>query len=164
MHPIRVKEIQCGEPEGAHERGMAFVEDESMVSLQAPADLVVTSGGGAPLDGTFYQAIKGISTASGIVRPGGAILLCAALGEGVGSASFEKILRSCDSPEDFEMQLADERFFAIDQWMVQHLCQAHRRARLMLYTDGMPEEAARDLWESLERGLENGAVVDLRNA
>jgi benzil reductase ((S)-benzoin forming) len=27
-----------------------------------------------------------------------------------------------------------------------------------------PEEAARDLWESLERGLENGAVVDLRNA
>ena len=27
-----------------------------------------------------------------------------------------------------------------------------------------PEEAARDLWEILERGLENGAVIDLRNA
>jgi nickel-dependent lactate racemase len=141
----RIAGVFCGDPEVAHERGMAFVEDESMISLEAPADLVVTSGGGAPLDATFYQAIKGISTASGIVRPGGAILLCAALNEGVGSASFEKILRGCESTEDFEMQLSDERFFAIDQWMVQHLCQAHRRARLLLYTDGMPEEAAREM-------------------
>jgi len=141
----RVAGVFCGDPEVAHERGMAFVEEESLVSLDAPADLVITSGGGAPLDATFYQAIKGISTASGIVRPGGAILLCAALSEGVGSASFEKILRGCESPEDFETQLSDDRFFAIDQWMVQHLCQAHRRARLLLYTDGMPAEAAREM-------------------
>ena len=124
---------------------MAFVERESLVSLDEPADLVITSGGGAPLDSTFYQAIKGISTASSIVKPGGAILLCAALSEGVGSASFEKLIRECRDPRDFEARLDDDRFFAIDQWMVQHLCQAHRRARVLLYTDAFPPAAVAEL-------------------
>jgi nickel-dependent lactate racemase len=124
---------------------MAFVARESLVSLDEPADLVIASGGGAPLDSTFYQAIKGISTASAIVKPGGAILLCASLSEGIGSASFEKLIRECANPRDFEMRLSDDRFFAIDQWMVQHLCQAHRRARILLYTDAIPPEAVAEL-------------------
>ena len=90
--------VFCGDIEQAHAEGMRFVEDEALVSLDAPADLVITSGGGDPLDATFYQAIKGISAASGVVRPGGVILLCAALGEGVGSASFERLLRGFRQP------------------------------------------------------------------
>ena len=154
----RVAGVFCGDPEAAHAEGMDFVESESLVSLDEPADLVITSAGGAPLDATFYQSIKGISTASGIVRPGGAILLCAALTEGVGSASFEKVLRENASPKAFEKRLEDDRFFAIDQWMVQHLCQAYRRARLLLYTDGLPREAVGELLvepvSSPEDGLE----------
>jgi len=137
--------VFCGHPEAAHAEGMAFVERESLVSIDEPADLVITSGGGTPLDSTFYQSIKGISTAASIVKPGGAILLCASLSEGVGSASFEKLLRECADPRDFETRLRDERFFAIDQWMVQHLCQAHRRARVLLYTDAFPPAAAAEL-------------------
>jgi len=137
--------VFCGDPEAAHAEGMAFVERESLVSVDEPADLVITSGGGAPLDSTFYQSIKGISTAASIVKPGGAILLCAALSEGVGSASFEKLIRECRDPREFEMRLGDDRFFAIDQWMVQHLCQAHRRARVILYTDAFPPAAVAEL-------------------
>lgn len=141
----RISAVSCGHLEAAHAEGMRFVEREAGVALDDYADLVITSGGGHPLDATFYQAIKGISTASGIVKPGGVILLCASLSEGVGSASFEKLLRECASPSDFERLLADDRFFAIDQWMVQHLCQAHRRARVLLYTDGLPPQTAREL-------------------
>ncbi len=141
----RVAGVFCGDALRAHAEGMAFVAAESRVSLDAPADLVVTSAGGHPLDATFYQAIKGISTASGIVRPGGAILLCASLSEGIGSASFEKLLRESASAGAFEQRLGDERFFAIDQWMVQHLCQAKRRARLLVYSDGLPPETLREL-------------------
>jgi nickel-dependent lactate racemase len=141
----RVIGVFCGDPEEAHADGMAFVDRESHAALDEPADLVIVSAGGAPLDATFYQAIKGIATASCIVRPGGAILLCAALSEGVGSASFEKLLRETRSPEEFELRLADDAFFAIDQWMLQHLCQAQRRARVLLYTDGLPLEAAGEL-------------------
>jgi nickel-dependent lactate racemase len=141
----RIAGIFCGHPETAHAAGMDFVEAESLVARDAPADLVLVSGGGDPLDATFYQSIKGVSTASGIVRPGGVILLVAALSEGVGSASFEKLLRETRDAGEFELRLADDSFFAIDQWMVQHLCQALRRARVLLYSDGLPLEAAGEL-------------------
>ena len=141
----RIAGVFCGDVEQAHAEGMRFVESEALVSLDAPADLVIASAGGDPLDATFYQSIKGISAASGVVRSGGVILLCAALGEGVGSPSFEALLRGCASPADFERRLADASFFEIDQWMVQHLCQAHRRARILLYSDGLPEAVLREL-------------------
>jgi nickel-dependent lactate racemase len=158
----RVVGVFCGDLEAAHAEAMRFVELESHVAIDAPADLVVVSGGGHPLDATFYQAIKGVAAGAGIVRPGGAILLCAALAEGIGSASFEKLIREAPSPEAFERQLADDRFFAIDQWMVQHLCQARRRARVLLYTDGLPLETAGELLveavaspeEGVRRGLD----------
>lgn len=141
----RISGVFCGDPERAHAQGMAFVAEEARADLAAPADCVIVSAGGHPLDASFYQAIKGVATAASIVRPGGAILLCAALSEGIGSPSFEKLLRETRSPEDFELRLEDDAFFAIDQWMVQHLCQAWRRARILLYTDGMPREAAGEL-------------------
>ncbi|MEE8475182.1 MAG: nickel-dependent lactate racemase [Myxococcota bacterium] len=137
--------VFCGDVEAAHAQGMVFVENESGVAIDEAADLVIASGGGDPLDATYYQAIKGISATSGIVRPGGIILLCASLSEGIGSVSFEKLLRRFETPGEFELQLEDDEFFAIDQWMVQHLCQAHRRARLWLYTDGLPAETLREL-------------------
>ena len=141
----RIAGVFCGDPVTAHAAGMRFVETESLVSIAEPADLVIVSGGGDPLDATFYQSIKGVSTASGIVRAGGVILLCAALTEGIGSASFEKLLRETREPRDFELRLEDDGFFAVDQWMVQHLCQARRRARVLMYTDGLPLEAAQEL-------------------
>jgi nickel-dependent lactate racemase len=103
----RIAGVFCGDPERAHAEGVRFVERESLVSLAEPADLVLVSGGGAPLDATFYQAIKGVATASSIVRPGGVILLCAALSEGIGSASFEKLLRETASTQAFERRLGD---------------------------------------------------------
>ena len=85
------------------------------------------------------------------------ILLCAALSEGIGSASFEKLVRECESAQAFELRLADDRFFAIDQWMLQALCQALRRARVLLYSDGLPRETLRELpvevVDSPEQGL-----------
>jgi len=141
----RVASVFCGDIEHAHAAGMRFVEAESMVSLAEPADLVIASAGGDPLDATFYQAIKGIAAASAIVRQGGVILLCAALSEGVGSPSFERLLRESADPTAFERRLAEPGFFAIDQWMIQHLCQAHRRARILLFSQGLPAERLREL-------------------
>ena len=141
----RVAGVFAGCVEASHAEAMAFVESESLVSLPEPADLVVVSAGGAPLDRTFYQSIKGIATALGIVRPGGIVLLLAELSEGIGSASFEKCLRQAAGPEDFERRLGDPDFFAIDQWMVQHLCQAHRRARLLVYAGALPAETLSEL-------------------
>jgi len=154
----RVARVFCGDLEAAHADGMRFVEAESHVALEQPADLVVVSGGGDPLDATFYQAIKGIAAAAGVVRMGGIILLAASLSEGIGSASFEKCLRESAGPAAFELRLSDDRFFAIDQWMVQHLCQALRRARVLLYSDGLDRSTQRELFVEPVSNLEEGVA------
>jgi nickel-dependent lactate racemase len=160
----RVSGVFCGELEAAHVQAMGFVEDECGVSLDEPAELVVTSGGGEPLDATFYQAIKGVVAAAALVRPGGTILLCAALREGVGSASFQGLLEAASNPEAFEQRLTDPEFFAVDQWMVQHLCQAHRRARVLLYSDGLPEARAGELLVEPVASPEHGVRRALADA
>ena len=70
----------------------------------APVDAVITTAAGYPLDLTFYQAIKGVTAAAHIVRPGGRILLVAACKQGpepafsrnapAGSRSWEDFLRA----------------------------------------------------------------------
>ena len=159
----RISGVFCGDLELAHREAMGFVESECRVALERPADLVVVSGGGHPLDRTFYQAIKGVAAAAGIVRRGGVILLCAELAEGVGSASFEKCLRESRGPAEFELRLADDAHFAIDQWMVQHLCQALRRARVLLFSGGLPLETQRELFvepvASPEEGVERALAT-----
>ncbi|HYB12801.1 MAG TPA: nickel-dependent lactate racemase [Myxococcota bacterium] len=159
----RVSGIFCGDLEAAHAEGMRFVEARSHVALDRPADLVVVSGGGDPLDATFYQAIKGIVAAAGVVRPGGVILLVASLSEGIGSPSFEKCLRESEGPADFERRLEDDRFFAIDQWMVQHLCQVLRRAHVLLFSDGLDRATQQELFvepvPSPEAGLRRALAL-----
>ncbi len=134
--------VFAGDLERAFEAGASFVERESMLTLNEPCDLVLVSGGGHPLDATFYQAIKGIVAAASIVREGGIILLCAALSEGIGGAEFTELLLGCEGPEGFERQLEQRTFVGVDQWMIQHLCQAWRRAEVWLYTTGVSEELA----------------------
>lgn len=160
----RVAGLFCGDLEVSHAAAVRFVAAESLATLDEPADVVLVSGGGAPLDATFYQAIKGVAAAAAIVRPGGCIVLCASLSEGIGSASFEKCLRESGGAAGFEARLEDPSFFAIDQWMAQSLCQALRRARVLLYSDGLPREQQAGLFVEPVASPEEGLARALRHA
>ena len=43
----------------------------AMQTVDAPFDVVVTSNAGFPLDQNLYQAVKGMSAAAAVVKPGG---------------------------------------------------------------------------------------------
>ena len=141
----RLTGVFAGDIERAHAAGMRAVEREVRVDLDAPADVVITSAGGYPLDATFYQAIKGLTGALNIVRRGGTIILAAALSEGIGSADFQELLRSARSNDDFMARITAPGFFRVDQWMVQHLCQVLRKARVVVVSDGLAPEVLREL-------------------
>lgn len=155
----RVTGVFAGDIVRAHAAGMQAVEHEVRVDLDAPAEVVVTSAGGYPLDATFYQSIKGLTAALNIVRRGGTIILAAALTEGIGSEDFQQLLFGMTSNEDFMARITSPGFFRIDQWMVQHLCQVLRKARVVLVTDGLPVETVQRLWAeaapSVEAALAN---------
>lgn len=67
----RIVKIFSGDLELAHAEGVKFVRDMVKDSVPRPVDIVITTGGGYPLDKTWYQTIKGITAAVPIVREGG---------------------------------------------------------------------------------------------
>lgn len=83
----RVIAAFAGDTEKAHLAGCKLCE-QLMSVPRAQADIVITSNGGYPLDQNVYQTVKGMTAAETCVRPGGIIILCAALGDGHGGEAF----------------------------------------------------------------------------
>ncbi len=134
----RITGIFAGELVESHLVGAAFVEKRAKVTLPAPADAVVVSSAGYPLDSTFYQAIKGLLTAVEIVKQGGSILLVAACSEGIGSKPFTDLIFKTDDLTAFVQGLYNPANFVIDQWQLEELAKVARKADIYFYTDGIP--------------------------
>ena len=65
----------------------------------APFDIVITTNSGYPLDQNLYQAVKGMSAAAEIVRPGGTIICAAECRDGLPDhGSYGRLLQEGRSP------------------------------------------------------------------
>jgi len=134
--------VFAGEHEKAFAAGCRAAADHAVVTLDEPADLVITSGGGYPLDATFYQSTKGLMAAGQIIRPGGTLLLIAGCSQGLGSKSYQDIIASAQgSPAEFRRIYSDPAHFIIDQWGAQAYFQTVEKAgRILLYALGLTQE------------------------
>jgi len=161
--------VFAGDPVAAHRRGVEFVSRVMLETLEAPVDEVITTGAGYPLDLTFYQTLKGITAAQHIVKPGGKILLMAACDEGPGAPEFRGMLKSFPSWQGF-LDHIDRSPEVIDQWQLEKLAMATRKADVSFYVPGLPAEYYPTLWgpaftsaaaavDALARSLSPGATV-----
>ena len=141
----RIAGVFAGHPLAAHRRGVDFVSNVMLERLQEPVDAVITSSAGYPLDLTFYQSIKGITAAAHIVKPGGRILLLAACEEGAGAPEFRRMLKECPSDEGFLKQIEGAPVI-VDQWQLEKLALATRKARVLFHVPGLPLEYRSSLW------------------
>jgi nickel-dependent lactate racemase len=163
--------VFAGEPVAAHAAGMQFVSRVMLEQLDEPVDAVITSCAGYPLDLTFYQAIKGITAAQHIVKPGGSILLLAECAEGPGAPEFREMLKKTSSSREFLDVLAKSPV-VIDQWQLEKLALVAQKARILFFTPGLPAEyhpwlwgtayaSAQDSVAGLISGLNPGARIAL---
>lgn len=164
----RITGVWAGDWRSAWLAGVSQAARSLVVPLGRPADIAVTSAGGYPLDATFYQAVKGIVNAAWAVRPGGVVILAASLSEGVGSDDFQALFRQYPEPEAFLAATMEAPTVRIDQWQVQMLAQALRRARVWVYAEGLDSERLRALYveplESVEEGVERALRLLGRDA
>jgi nickel-dependent lactate racemase len=137
--------VFAGDPVAAHRSGVEFVSEAMLETLDEPVDAVITTSAGYPLDLTFYQAIKGITAAAHIVKPGGRILLMAACEEGAGAPEFSRMLRENPSDREFLRSIA-EGPVTIDQWQLEKLALVTAKAEVMFYVPGLPREHHSALW------------------
>ena len=124
----QVAGVFAGHHDHAHRAGCELAARHSTQEIEAPVDLVVTSGGGFPLDATFYQISKALDGARQILRPGGALVVACECREGLGGPEFTDILRTTDGPHGFTRRFGDAQHFVIDQWCAQSIYQAIEHA------------------------------------
>jgi lactate racemase len=130
--------VFAGELFAAHRRGCAFVKETAMQPVEAPFDVVVTTNSGYPLDLNLYQAVKGMSAAAQIVRPGGAIVAAASCWDGLPEhGNYKDILRLADSADSMLRLVESPGFQMHDQWQAQVQGIIQRQARVFLKSDGL---------------------------
>jgi lactate racemase len=153
--------VFAGEPVRAHAMAVAFLEKTSLETLSEPADVVITSSAGYPLDLTFYQTVKGITAAEHIVKPGGRILLLGECAEGIGGAEFAEQLRSLTGFQDF-LDAIRETPVEVDQWQLEKLALVGVEHELFFYAPGVTKDQLGCLGSRLFTDIQHAvaAVLD----
>lgn len=137
----RITRVFAGEMYAAHQAGCAFVAECSMVPVDAPFDIVITSNSGYPLDLNLYQAVKGMSAAGRIVRPGGAIVIASECWDGIPDhGPFGKLLSQFRSAEEALAAIESPGFGSADQWQVQTLARLRLKAEIHVRADGLTDQ------------------------
>ncbi len=136
--------VFAGDLVAAHEQGCAFVKKCAMVGVPEPFDVVITSNSGYPLDLNLYQAIKGVSAASQVVREGGSIIVAAECWDGIPEhGHFGRLLREAKSPADALGKIESPDFGCLDQWQVQVQTRIQQRADVYVRADGLTDDQIR---------------------
>jgi nickel-dependent lactate racemase len=136
--------VFAGELVAAHGAGVAFARQTAMRSVPAPFDVVITSNSGYPLDLNLYQAVKGMSAASLIVKPGGDIIVAAECWDGIPDhGQYKRLLWEAGSLDALLARLQAPGFRCQDQWEAQIQAQVQQKARVHVYADGLSDEELR---------------------
>jgi len=142
-HHRNIRAAVAGDLEKAHNEGVDIARHYAVDTIEKNVDIVITSSAGYPLDRTWYQSIKGIVGAADIVKPGGTIILVSACDEGIGSATFEKIAEQFPTIEAFMVAILNGSFFVADQWQLEELGKVLRKAKVKVFSQGLPPETFR---------------------
>lgn len=126
----------AGDSKLAHEEGCKFVMDLSSVK-SIPADIVVSSNGGYPLDQNIYQSVKGMTAAEATCRKGGVIIMISACNDGHGGQSFYDNVAQAKNPQELlDKVLTIPRNETIpDQWEFQILARILCNYTVIMVTD-----------------------------
>ena len=158
----------AGDMEEAHKAGCDFLSSLCKVDAK-PADIVITTNGGYPLDQNIYQAVKGMTAAEASVKPGGVIIMMAKSNDGHGGEHFYH--QMADEP-DIEKTMAlflsrGRNETEPDQWQTQIFIRILRKAEV-IYVSEAPDEMIRGLHmtpaHSLNEAMEIAEKIKGRDA
>ena len=135
----RVTGVFSGHAVKAFEKGAAFCRKRVTLSAGKEFDIVLTTGGGAPLDRNFYQTVKGIVGALPAVKKGGTIIIASGCRDGIGSGDFIRLLTGFKNPKEYIGKISAKGFFRLDQWQVEELAKAMKKAEIKIFSEGFPD-------------------------
>lgn len=152
--------VFAGDMLQAHAAGTRFAAESALVSVSAPFDIVITSNSGYPLDLNLYQAVKGMSAAAQVVKPGGSIIVAAECWDGVPDhGEFKRLLQMASTPRELLDAIASFASPIQDQWEAQIQAQVQLKADVYVKSDYLDADTLRSVMlypcESVEATLEH---------
>jgi len=150
--------IFAGDPVKAHLAGVRELEKYVKIPYARPADIVITTNGGYPLDRDIYQVVKSMDTAALVVKRGGVIIVAAECRDGLGGhKEFLEIIKGTSSPEEILARIKElEPIY--DQWQAQILARVLEKAKIIVVTRNLDRKTLGDLQlmraKTLEEALE----------
>ncbi|MDY3026375.1 MAG: nickel-dependent lactate racemase [Candidatus Faecivicinus sp.] len=157
-HKQIVKAV-AGDLVKAHREGCKFLDAMYLKELDARADIVIVSQGGAPKDLNLYQTQKALDNAKHAVKPGGTIILIGSCKEGLGEKVFEEWMLSAPTPESMIERIGRE--FQLGGHKAAAIAMVLQNAEIELVSDLEPEfvkkiflKPAKSAQEALDRAFE----------
>jgi nickel-dependent lactate racemase len=118
-----------------HAAACAAAREVAMRPVPDPFDVVITTNSGFPLDQNLYQAVKGMSAARQVARPGATIICAAECRDGFPDhGSYREVLASAASPQGLLDAIAARPQTVPDQWQVQIQAQIQAAHRVVMHT------------------------------
>ncbi|PYR41004.1 MAG: nickel-dependent lactate racemase, partial [Acidobacteria bacterium] len=140
----KITAVFAGELFAEHRAACEAAMRDAMRAVDAPFDVVLTTNSGFPLDQNLYQAVKGMSAAAKVVKPGGTIVCAAECRDGLPAhGSYGEVLASQSSPEKLLAMITSPGYSIPDQWQVQIQAQLQMKATVMVKTGGLTPDAVR---------------------
>jgi nickel-dependent lactate racemase len=143
----------AGDCDKAHRMGTDFLSSKCGVKA-VPADIVISTNGGYPLDQNIYQAVKGMTAAEAAVKQDGVIIMLSKSNDGHGAPEFYKTFaeeKNLDRMLDTFMKTPKETT-RIDQWQSQIFARVLKRAKVIYISDA-PDDMVRDLHMTPARSI-----------
>ena len=159
--------VFAGDPRRAHAAGVKAVRGFVRATISRPADIVITTSAGFPLDLTYYQSIKGMTAALPVLKKGGMLILAAECAEGLGGEKFSMMATRFDSANAFDEWIHSHPV-EVDQWQLQECVKAVRTADVVVVARGIQHSQKEKLFvqsaSTVEEAIEQGLKKLGRNA
>ena len=135
----------AGDREEAHYAGVDFEMKLAGVK-PIPADIVITTNGGYPLDQNIYQSVKGMTAAEATCKEGGVIIDVSSCSDGHGGEDFYNNLKNATSLQKAmdEILARGRNETVFDQWEAQILMRMLLRFTIIMVTEA-PKQMIEDM-------------------
>ncbi|WP_287065769.1 nickel-dependent lactate racemase [Megasphaera sp.] len=135
----------AGDREKAHYAGADFEMKLAGVK-PVPADIVITTNGGYPLDQNIYQSVKGMTAAEATCKEGGVIIDVSSCSDGHGGEDFYNNLKNAESIQKAmdEILARGRNETVFDQWEAQILMRMLLKFTIIMVTKA-PQQMIEDM-------------------
>jgi len=128
--------VNFGEIETSHLEAVAYMRRYAEICTDRRVKTIITSGGGYPLDKTYYQTVKSMVGAMGLLENSGDIIVFSECSEGMGSLDYVQAQKQLvkHGVDGFLELIKPKSRAAIDEWQTEMQLKPMRIGNIHLFS------------------------------